>query len=136
MKSKNGIVLFEKSQAVCMAFRNIGHNFYSCDLQDCDQNPQYHLKMDCYDALRIQKWDMIIMHPPCTALSVSGNAHYGTGKHKNSERLRAIFWTCKLWRDCTSDCDKVAMENPVGVLSSFPITSKPSIHSTVDVWTS
>lgn len=125
MKSKNVLVGFEKSQNVCIAFRSRGHNAYSCDLKEGDQKPQYHLKMDIFDAIKIQKWDLIIIHPPCTALAVSGNAHYGIDKPKHNERIKSIDWTLKLWEYCLSVCNHVGMENPVGVLSGLKILPKP-----------
>tara|TARA_R110002050_G_scaffold45344_15_gene107550 strand:+ start:1126 stop:1560 length:435 start_codon:yes stop_codon:yes gene_type:complete len=60
------------------------------------------------------------MHPPCTALAVSGNAWYGSGMPKHDQRLEAIQWTVDLWNLATSVCAKVCMENPVGVLPIKP----------------
>ena len=59
---------------------------------------------------------MIGMHLPCTALAVSGNAHYGAGMPKNHLRIKSIEWTMEVWNLATSLCDKVYLENPVGVL--------------------
>jgi len=61
-------------------------------------------------------WDLIILHPPCTALAVSGNAHYGIGKPKYCERIAAIEWTERLYSLAIGHCEFVALENPVGVL--------------------
>jgi hypothetical protein len=56
------------------------------------------------------------MHPPCTALCVSGNAHYGTGKPKHDQRLEAIDYTLDMFELAKSVARFVCMENPVGVL--------------------
>jgi hypothetical protein len=71
---------------------------------------------DCIPVIK-QGWDIIIMHPPCTALAVSGNAHYGKGMAKHNERLNSIQWTIKLFELAKQHAAVgVAMENPVGVL--------------------
>jgi len=56
------------------------------------------------------------MHPPCTALAVSGNAHYGLGMKRHGERLKAIDWTVALYDHAKENAPQVALENPVGVL--------------------
>ena len=61
-------------------------------------------------------WDLIVMHPDCTALAVSGNRWYGRGMIHHQKRLDAVEWTMKLWELATSECPRVAMENPVGVI--------------------
>ena len=65
-------------------------------------------------------WDLIIMHPPCTALAVSGNRWYGSGMPKNSERITAIEWTLALFEHAKNHALRVAFENPVGVLPIKP----------------
>ena len=77
------------------------------------------LKGDCWPIIA-QGWDLIIMHPPCTALAVSGNAHYGTGKPKNHLRAEAIEWTLSLYDHAKQYAPRVAFENPVGVLPVKP----------------
>lgn len=59
---------------------------------------------------------MIILHPPCTALAVSGNRWYGQGMRAHDKRLEAIDWTLRLWEKAKAKCSFVALENPVGVL--------------------
>jgi hypothetical protein len=81
--------------------------------------------VDCFEAIDKQSWDLIIAHPPCTALAVSGNAWYGEGQSKYQERLDAVLWTRKLWDKCLSVCDKVCFENPVGVLPRLGEFPKP-----------
>ena len=71
-------------------------------------------------------WDLIIMHPECTALTVAGNHVYAMGKPKHGERLKAIAVTGCYWRFATEVCDKVCMENPQGVLhTNLPWLPKP-----------
>ena len=60
------------------------------------------------------------MHPPCTALAVSGNATYAKGKVKYAERLAAIEWTTDLFNKAKEVADHVCMENPVGILPFKP----------------
>ena len=119
------LVACEESQAVTKAFRELGHEAYSNDLIECSGgHPEWHLKTDCFEAIRSKEWDLIIMHPPCTAMTVSGNSTYGlnpdgTWKVKHHKRIEAVIWTQNLWNLAISACDKVAMENPVGVLNTM-----------------
>lgn len=87
----NLIVACEESQIVCKAFRNLGHNAYSCDLQKCGRNanPAWHIQGDCMPYLEgktsfqtqdgcrhdVGEWHLIIAHPPCTYLSKVGAVH-------------------------------------------------------------
>lgn len=116
----------EESQAVCKAFRERGHEAYSCDLLPCSGgHPEWHIQQDIVQTISIGKWDLIILHPPCTALAVSGNRWYGEGMPRYSERLEAIKWTENLWNQAISVCDQVVLENPVGVLSKSKVMPKP-----------
>lgn len=113
----------ESSGTIREAFRAMGHDAVSCDLLPADDGSPYHFQGDVFEAIRrgsrrTGRWDLIILHPPCTALAVSGNAHYGTGKPKAHLREEAIDWTVTLWNFATAYCDYVALENPVGVLSN------------------
>ena len=66
------LVACEESQAVCIAFRERGHEAYSCDIQPCSGgHPEWHLQCDALELLKL-KWDMIIAHPPCTYLTKGG----------------------------------------------------------------
>lgn len=117
----------EESQAICKAFRELGVEAYSNDMQDCSGDlPKYHLRMDVFDAIRYAEWNLIILHPPCTALAVSGNSTYAKGKLKYKERLQAVKWTQKLWDTATGLCGRVALENPVGVLNTLGNFPKPN----------
>ena len=86
----------------------------SCDLLPTDVDGPHH-EGDVYDCLK-EDWDLIIAHPPCTALTVAGNSTYGEGQPKYNERLEAVKWTVDLWNTMVSKSPKVCMENPVGVL--------------------
>lgn len=68
-----------------------------------------------------EPWDLIIMHPPCTALAVSGNRWYGKGMPKHQERIDSIKWTVDLFNMAKEYAPRVAMENPVGVIP-IPVT--------------
>jgi len=119
----NVLIACEHTGAVRDAFNALGHTAVSNDLlPDASTTGGSHLVGDCREAILAGpdgnggSWDIIIMHPPCTALAVSGNRWYGRGKEKATERTEAIAWTLDLWKLATERCDRVAMENPVGVL--------------------
>lgn len=105
----------EYSGTVRDAFLAAGHDAISCDLLPTDR-PGPHYQGDIAEMLN-HSWDIIIMHPPCTALAVSGNATYGEGKPKYNQRLQAVTWTMELWEKATAISPRVCFENPVGVLS-------------------
>jgi hypothetical protein len=67
------LVACEESQAVCIAFRERGHEAYSCDILPCSGgHPEWHIQDDAIKTLYAQKWDLVIAHPPCTRLANSG----------------------------------------------------------------
>lgn len=107
----------ERSGRVREAFRALGHDAWSCDLEPADDGSEFHIKGDILDCLN-RGWDIGIFHPTCTALCVSGNGTYAEGNSGYPERLAAINWTEKLWDLARSKIKKVAFENPVGVLST------------------
>jgi len=110
----NVLIACECSGVVRQAFRLKGHNAWSNDLLPAaDGGP--HIQGDCMDAIKLG-WDLIIMHPPCTALAVSGNRWYGKGMPRYEDRIRALSWTAGLFSEAAKHCPKVCMENPVGVL--------------------
>ena len=116
------LVLCEYSGRVRDAFIKMGHDAWSCDLLPSESFLGPHYQGDVFDMLN-QSWDLIIAHPPCTALTVAGNRHYGEGKLKYQERLDAAAWTDKLWDACKKAAKRVCFENPVSVLSR--LTSLP-----------
>lgn len=101
----------ECSGVVREAFRNKGHQAYSCDLKPADDGSDYHLVRDIFDVVHWD-WDLLIAHPPCTALAVSGNRYY----HQSEARKEAFNFFMKL---ANLPIDKIAIENPVGVVSSM-----------------
>ena len=116
----------EESQVTTIALREMGHNAFSCDVDQCSGgHPEWHLQMDIFKAIELKKWHRMILHPPCTAMAVSGNGTYAEGKEKYHERIEAVKWTQKLWDKAISVCECVAMENPVGVLNSMGNFPKP-----------
>lgn len=109
----------EESQAITKAFRKRGHEAYSCDLKDCSGgHPEWHIKGDVMDAIQ-DFWDLIILHPDCTAMAVCGNKKYAVGMESYQERIEAIQWTVKLWKRALLWCDRVALENPVSVIFQY-----------------
>lgn len=105
----------EESQVLCSTFRRAGFDAFSCDIQPTRGNPKWHLTCDVMEAVRIG-WDLIILHPDCTAMAVSGNRWYGKHMPRYAQRLKAVDWTVKLWREATRHADHVALENPVSVI--------------------
>lgn len=82
------LVACEESQEVCKAFRAMGHEAYSCDIEPCSGgHPEWHLKCDALGLLKIQ-WDMILAFPPCTYLSNAGARHLFKGGTLNEERYQ------------------------------------------------
>lgn len=112
------LVACEYSGTVRDAFLAKGHDAWSNDIIDTDSNPERHLKMDVMEAIKSRYWDLIIIHIPCTAMSVSGNGTYAKGKPKYQERLDAIEWSLSVWDEAVKNSDSTVMENPVSVLFS------------------
>lgn len=107
----------EESQEVCKAFRRKGHDAYSCDLQDCSGgHPEWHIKDDVMNVIPTEMWDLIIIHPDCTAMAVSGNRWYGKGMPMNDKRNNQVKWTLSLWELAKKHSKRVALENPVSVI--------------------
>ena len=116
------LVACEESQRVCVEFRKRGHEAYSCDIEPCSGgHPEWHLQQDVVPLLG-KDWDLIIAHPPCTYLTVTGNRWFNVDKYGERARERAklrekaaqffmLFWNCK--------CKKVVIENPIGYMSSY-----------------
>lgn len=112
------LVACEESQTVCKAFRALGHEAYSCDIQDCSGgHPEWHLKQDVLPLISGggQKWDLIIAHPPCTYMSKAGARWmYPTAGHISPERYRLAMDAKAFFMEFYNcDCEHVAIENPV-----------------------
>lgn len=107
------LVACEESQRVCIAFRNKGHEAYSCDIEPCSGgHPEWHIQDDVLKHLD-KGWDLIIAHPPCTHLAVSG-ARYFEKKRQDGRQREAIEFFCKL---LNANCEKIVVENPVCIIS-------------------
>ena len=123
----------EESGYLRSEFIRHGHDATSCDqLPSSDKSEQHH-QGDVMRFLRLTGgWDLIIMHPPCTALTVAGNAWYGEGQPKYQERLDSCIWTKRLWDRCLEVSPKVCFENPVGVLTR--LAGFPKAHYVQPYW--
>ena len=130
------LVACEESQAVCKAFREKGHEAYSCDILECSGgHPEWHIKQDVLPLLNgncnfvcedgqahdiTGKWDLIIAHPPCTRLCTTsqrwlyfGDKEYRSEKIREQQKAIVFFMMFAL-----ADCDKIAIENPQGIMST------------------
>jgi hypothetical protein len=105
------LIACEYSGRVRDAFRVRGHDAYSCDLLPCDGDPSYHVQADCRDVLG-GGWDLMIAHPPCTHLAVSGARWF---KDKQDEQREALDFVRML---LDAPIERIALENPVSIISS------------------
>jgi len=122
----NILIGCENSGIVREAFSSRGHNAVSVDLLPTEK-PGKHVISDIFAFLGAYKgiFDIIIMHPTCTKLCVSGNHVYAKGKPKYKERLQAVKWTERLWKLSKRKAKAVCFENPVGVLHTLGSLPKP-----------
>jgi site-specific DNA-cytosine methylase len=108
------LVACEESQAVCKEFRRFGHDAFSADLLECSGGkPEWHIKGDVLEIID-RGWDMMIAFPPCTHLTVSGARHFKE-KRKDGRQQQGIEFFMKM---INASIDKIAVENPVGIMSS------------------
>lgn len=123
------LVACEESQAVTKELRRLGHEAYSCDIIDqSGGHPEWHIMQDVLPLLDgscifsttdgethavVGQWDMIIAFPPCTHLAVSGAAHFA--KKRADGRQQGINFFMRMAR---ADCPRIAIENPVGIMST------------------
>ena len=124
------LVACEESQNVTNELRKLGHEAYSCDIQmHSGSHDEWHI---CQDVLPLlngfckfktvdgdyheinSKWDMIIAFPPCTDLCVSGARHFAK-KQADGRQQRSIDFFMKF---VNADCDRIAIENPIGIMST------------------
>ena len=109
------LVACEESQEVCKAFRALGHEAYSCDIQECSGgHPEWHILGDVIPLLA-EKWDMILAFPPCTDLAASG-ARWFAQKRADGRQQRSIDFFSQFTK---VDCPRVAIENPIGIMSKI-----------------
>lgn len=131
------LVACEESQAVTKEFRRLGHEAYSCDIIECSGgHPEWHIMQDVLPLLNGNckfetvdkkihvidgRWDMIVAFPPCTYLTIAGNRWFNVEKYgekaiqRMEHREKAIDFFMQF---VNANCDKIAIENPVGVMSS------------------
>lgn len=131
------LVACEESQAVTKEMRKLGHEAYSCDIiNQSGGYPEWHIREDVLPLLNGNcsfkttngiehyldgTWDMIIAFPPCTYLTVTGNSWFNIEKygekaiqrHKDREEAIKFFMAF-----VNADCPRIAIENPVGVMST------------------
>lgn len=143
----NVLIACEESQEVCKAFRARGHTAFSCDIQECSGgHPEWHIQDDVTFVLngdclfltadgnahmQTGAWDLIIAHPPCTYLTVTGNRWFNVERYGNKaiqrerERAEAAEFFMKFIR---ADCDRIAVENPIGYMSTHYRKPDQIIH--------
>lgn len=124
------LVACEESQALTIELRKSGHEAYSCDIIECSGgHPEWHIRWDALALVNgncsfmttdgelhsIQgKWDMIIAFPPCTDLASSGARHFAK-KRADGRQQRSIDFFMAF---ANADCERIAIENPVGIMST------------------
>lgn len=108
------LVACEYSGRVREAFRKAGHSAISCDLLPAEQDSIYHYQGDVFDIIN-DGWDLMIAHPPCTYLSVSGLHWNNKIEGREQETEKALAFVRKLLR---APIPKIALENPVGIIST------------------
>ena len=114
------LIACEESQAVTKEFRKLGHEAFSCDILPCTGgHPEWHYQKDVFQVIN-EGWDLMIAHPPCTFLAVSGARWlYNKDGSVNEERFynqrQALDFVEMLMK---SNINKIAIENPISVISS------------------
>lgn len=127
----NVLIACEESQAVCKAFREKGHNAFSCDIQECSGgHPEWHIQGDVLPLINGNcefatvdgtkhiidgKWNLLIAHPPCTYMSNAGACRlYPKKGQLNEERYQKGLEAKDFFLQfINADCDKIAVENPI-----------------------
>lgn len=142
------LVACEESQRVCIEFRKLGHEAYSCDIQECSGNhPEWHIIQDVLPLLNGDcsfttcdgiehtingKWDLIVAHPPCTFLSCCCNRAYSLRctpiekvEERKKERKKAASFFMEF---VNADCKHILIENPVGYMNTHYRKADQIIH--------
>ena len=142
------LVACEESQAVTIELRKLGHEAYSCDIIECSGgHPEWHIMQDVLPLLNgncvfttfdealhkiTGKWDMIIAFPPCTYLTSAGTRHYSlkcNPPEKVEERIKNRKKAIDFFMEfANADCDKIAIENPVGYMNTYWRKPNQIIH--------
>jgi len=121
------LIACEYSGRVRRAFDALGHDVLSADFEPAEDGSQFHYQGDCFDLINDQHFDLMIAHPPCTYLTCSTEWAYGDGPYhqklkpetlagaaRRAAREDAIDFVMRL---ANAPIDRIAIENPVGVLS-------------------
>ena len=106
------LVACEFSATVRDAFHARGHDAWSCDLLPTEGDPRWHIQGDL--AERLDGWDLIIAHPPCTDLAVSGARHFAAKKADGRQEAALNFVRMIL----AANCEHIALENPISIIST------------------
>ena len=146
------LVACEESQAVTIELRKLGHEAYSCDIEPCSGgHPEWHIQynaipllnpgrfmfnttptQDGKDLWLPDKWDMIIAFPPCTYLTNAGTRHYSlriTPEDKVISRINERNKAARFFMlFANADCEKIAIENPVGYMNGYWRKSDQILH--------
>jgi hypothetical protein len=110
------LVACEFSGIVRDAFRELGHDAWSCDLLPTESPEQrFHIQGDVSDWID-KDWDLMIAHPPCTYLTISANRWYKVNPERYYDRIEAAEFFIQL---ALANIPKIAIENPIGVMSGF-----------------
>lgn len=105
----------EESQAVCKAFRELGHEAYSCDVLPCSGgHPEWHLQMDLFECFYELRPEMLIAFPPCTHLSAAGAPSWKI-KQADGRQESAIHFVMRIY---SLPVKYLAIENPTGILNT------------------
>lgn len=119
------LVGFEESQAITVELRKLGVNAFSCDLQSPSGGfPEYHLQMDIFEAIHSRKWDMIILHPPCTFTALCGNRWY----YDSPLRIEGIELCKRAWEEACKVSEFVALEQPKTIMQRYIGKKSQVIH--------
>jgi site-specific DNA-cytosine methylase len=108
------LIACEESQAVTIEFRKLGIEAYSCDVKECTGGfPEWHIKGDALIEAYSGKYDLMIAHPPCTHLAVSGARHFKE-KIKDGRQKASIEFFMKL---ANAPINHIVIENPICIMS-------------------
>lgn len=132
------LIACEESQAVCVEMRKLGHRAFSCDIQPCSGgHTEWHIMGDVLPLINGRcefktmdgkthkvegRWDLLIAHPPCTYLTVTGNRWYNVERYgdKALQRIKCREDAVRFFMAfANADCDRIAIENPIGVMSTL-----------------
>lgn len=120
------LVACEESQIVCTEFRKLGHEAYSCDILPCSGgHPEWHIQDDVRNHLG-RGWDLMIAHPPCTYLCLSGLRWLNDEKrfpNRKEQQREAIEFVELLYNSAIS---RIAIENPIGIIPRLSILGRYS----------